>query len=209
MLAKDQVLRLAEQIQGWCTRTELEWLYDQAEVLQPGGTWLEVGTWKGRSLCPVIFAVPTMSTVYSVDSFQGHPKSPTYFEAQLNGGKWVQNHVNLLLDLVEKLRLIMPTFRGVIAHSDSASTQFIEYGVRLDVIYLDADYRDQVSLGEEIVRWKSLLNSYGMLCGRNYGSKVGEETPSEMHKIVIEVVDRLLPNRKRGPDSIWYWRKGG
>lgn len=193
-MTKAEILRLAESIQGWCFREELEWLHDRAAELPEGGTWVEVGTWKGRSFCPVLFAAPATAHVIAVDNFKGHPLSPTVFEAQFPN--WLKSHVGLLMDAAARYRKFGPLAELWEVESLDACK---ELGPHLDVVWLDRDYRDCFGIRNDIAEWAKSLKPGGMLCGRNH-------TISDAPFVTL-AVDEMLPDHQRGPGSIWWWSK--
>jgi hypothetical protein len=194
-ISKKEALQLSVSIQGWCTREELSWIYDRASALVQNSIWVELGTWKGRSICPALMGAPDSCQVFSVDTLAGHPKSVTRREASY--GWWVLDHVHALS------KLSMTLGKGGISclrqESVAGATHFRDG--QLDVVYLDRDYRDEgEAIALDVAAWGPKLKSGGTLCGRNYGipfSSGGLEN----------VIDDLLPDRELGPGSIWYWNK--
>lgn len=66
-----QVLDEAEQIQGWMTREELEWL---ARAAYESGSVIEIGCWKGRSTTAIANACE--GPVHCVDTWEGSEELP-------------------------------------------------------------------------------------------------------------------------------------
>jgi predicted O-methyltransferase YrrM len=65
----DRFAGVAEQVPGFCTPAELAVLNLAARMLPEGEAYLEVGTFKGRSLCGTLLDAPDRSYV-AVENFQ-------------------------------------------------------------------------------------------------------------------------------------------
>ncbi len=198
MLTKEQVLRIADAIHGWCGIPEMSWLYDQARQVPADGTWVEVGTFKGRSLAPALLACGPTVKVISVDNCQGHEKSPTHLEC--NAGTWVRDHVMAL----NRLSLHEGGPRVTFWDFDSveAAYQLQMMNTEVDAVYLDRDYRDEGAIETDVQVWLPLVKPGGLLCGRNHGidPKIGG---------IGTVIDDLLPERVLPAGSIWAYKKPG
>jgi hypothetical protein len=207
MLTKNDAIRLAKQIQGWCDGEELSWIFDRAAEIPVGGLWIEVGCWKGRSLAAAALGVPDKAKVFACDHFQGNPESLTHFEARFPG--WVEGHVKLLMDLTYR-----ECGRKVIylQKMTSLAAAFHMAPSFADAIYLDPDWRDS-AIGRayegckaDIVAWLPKLKPGGLLCGRNHW----HHFPGVQRAVDELLPDRELPlsNLKCDPAcSIWAWRK--
>lgn len=199
MLSKAEVLRLAQSIHGWCTPEELEWIYEQAKLVTVAGLWVELGCFKGRSICPALFSG---TNVMAVDTFAGHPASPTDFEGGL-GRDWLLGHVRLLVSLAKKHN---PKLRFSMIEQDSCSTaqevKNKQPWFHVEAVWMDVDYREQEKMAKDIDSWKAVLAPSGILCGRNHGRGV------EKSADVSTFIDWYLPERElMSAGSIWCWRK--
>lgn len=184
---RDLAVDIAETIDGWMTRRELEWLFDTARTVPPGATWVELGTWKGRSFFTVAMGLPLRSRLVAVDSFArataALPSVPTT--------DWVWDHFVAVLHGVQKLREDLAL---LVQRSDTASAGHLFADRSVDVIFFDADHsRD--GLAQDIDAWLPKLKPGGLLCGHDYNPGF----PS-----VVALIDQRFPRRAIVPDtSIW------
>src|SRR2546421_4421878 len=83
----DQTLAFCRPIPGWMREDELAWLWQQAGLIPAGETWVEVGTWKGRSFAATVLGAPEDSSVIAVDTWLGSPSelATTHREALVGG----------------------------------------------------------------------------------------------------------------------------
>ena len=220
MLSKQEAIRLATAIHGWCTEVELEWLYDAARCVPVGGTWVEVGCWKGRSLAAVAFGLPPMKyqdslgggrcELIPVDTFRGNTQSLTHFEVRF--GDWVRGHVDLLGKLLKHERpdiIVRPP-----AVMSAARFAWERIDISIDAVHLDPDYRDSrdnpagahEAAVADIEAWLPKIKPGGLLCGRNCCDlfpgvrRAVEECLGSVSMIEVE--------RPRDvPNYLWFWRK--
>ena len=184
---RDLTVGIAETIDGWMTRRELEWLFETARTVPPGGTWVELGTWKGRSFFAVAMGLPLRSRLVAVDSFTrataALPSAPTM--------DWVWDHFLAVLRGVQKLREDLAL---LVLRSDTASASQLFADRSVDVMFFDADHsRD--GLARDIDAWLPKLKSGGLLCGHDYNPGF---------PAVVELIDQRFPPRVVVPHtSIW------
>lgn len=186
-------LATAETIHGWSTRHELEWLFETARGIPGGGTWVELGIWKGRSLFTVAMGLRRAARLVAVDSFTPTVTSLPFVPTQ----HWVWDHFTAVLSGIRQLR---PDLKIEVLRHDTAAAGALFSGTAVDVVYFDADHsRD--GLARDIAAWAPRLKPGGLLCGHDYGPGF----PG-----VVELVDETFPTRTivEGT-SIWHvWPDG-
>jgi hypothetical protein len=163
-------------IQGWMSNMELQFLYQQASRCQ---SVLEIGSWKGRSTHALLSGCP--GTVTAVDHFQG---SAQVGDATNWMGKtedvYGQFQKNLAgFDNLEVLRM----------SSDEAKLKLGD--TKFDMIFIDGEHSYE-AVKHDIVLWKD--NAGIILCGHDY---------CVPWPPVMQAVDESI--QKDGVcDSIWF-----
>lgn len=177
----------ALKVPGWMWEYELQWLADQATKYNK---IVEIGSWRGRSTRAL--ADNTPGTVTAVDGFVGSPfDTPNGMwpdmKAQLAGKPedWVYNEFMQNTGYLPNVR----TFRML--SLDGAEHLKDE---QFDMIFIDAGH-DYEHVKQDILAWRPLLASGGCFSGHDYFPGC----PG-----VMQAVDELVPNFKKGGGSIWY-----
>jgi hypothetical protein len=178
---------VSETIDGWMTRSELAWLFQTARALAPGSTWVELGSWKGRSFFAVAMGLPVRSRLVAVDSFtRGTVELPT-----VPTRDWLWDHFQAVLRGVQKLRtdLVLSVIRSDTA---SASQGFADRSV--DAVFIDGDHTRE-GLRRDLEAWMPKAKPGGLLCGHDY---------SPGFPGVMTLIDEWFPDRLVVADtSIW------
>lgn len=151
----------AKAIPGFINDFELRWLLMAARKLRPGCTWVEVGTWMGRSWACVALSLPAGATIVAVDTFDGGMNEPTLkSQAEERGGSVLWDFMKTYDD-VRNLRPDLQT-RILAMSSETASEQVP--GGSCDAIFIDADHED---VARDIRLWSPKLKPNGILCGHD------------------------------------------
>ncbi len=180
-------------ILGWMSGSELEWLYQQAKLHQ---YIVEIGSAYGRSSHALLTGNyeafqsdgKVSGKVYCVDCWPVHVKgTKTEFD-------YTKKDVTRRLDFFRNVGHF-PNLDIWEMTSGSAAT-FLRtlkgWESLLGMVFLDGG---TAHMEHDIYLWASM--SAPLLCGHDYSP---EEYPN-----VVEVVDRLLPDRKIVSDTtIWY-----
>lgn len=184
---RDTARCISETIDGWMTTSELEWLFDTAGALAPGATWVELGSWKGRSLFTVAMSLPANSRIVAIDSFSQYVSSLAHIPTT----DWVWDHFQVVLNGVRKLRKDL-TLSVIRSDTASPSGWFAEESV--DVVFFDADH-SRAGLESDLDAWTSKVKPGGLLCGHDYNPGFPE---------VVAVIDERFPEKSIVADtSIW------
>ena len=191
---KEDSLNYAMQINGQTTRGELGWLFDLARSFDHSVTWVEVGSWCGRSLLATGMGLPVQSRLISVDMLDGRlPRSMTNHElCQTVPVWWVQEQFNLTMKLLHELKPNIAC-RSVVSTSLEGARKLKERKTTIDVVFIDADH-EYDSIRQDIEIWSKLIRKGGIICGHDFRS----EFPG-----VQQAVQKLLPNYQCPVGSLW------
>lgn len=170
------VLAKTQRVWTWTTENELAWLAELAS--RHSGTFLEIGSFVGRSAKVQLLASPLLSVI-SLDTWDDEG---TYEEYQFNLRKEeaagrVRTIVGPSHNGISKLQL-----EGV--HSHAFDYAFIDGGHLYDDVYGD------------ILGALKLLKPGAIICGHDYRAHLPDDG-------VTKAVRTLLPNHKNVIDSIW------
>lgn len=183
-------LETAETIHGWMTRPELEWLYATAGSVPPGGAWVELGVWKGRSFFTVAMGLRRGSRLVAVDSFTPTTASLPFVPTR----GWVHDHFRVVLTAVQRLR---SDLKIEVIRDDTASSADRFANGSVDVVFVDADHT-RWGLCRDLIAWLPKLKAGGLLCGHDYSQAFPE---------ISQLVDEMFPHRMIVDDtSIWQAR---
>lgn len=180
-------------IDGWFSEDEGRWYAKFARSLR-GGTFVEVGSWKGRStsfIGPICNAHGTR--LVCVDHWQG------------SNDRLADRYRDALAqeDIEQTFRANMRerniTVDVICAPSVVAAAQFPARSV--DRVFLDGSH-DGASVAEDLAAWITRLKSDGVMAGHDYSHK---------HPELCAAVDAFAARHqlevRRGPRSI-YWLAG-
>lgn len=167
-------------IAGWTNESELTWLAEQA---QSHHDIAEIGSWRGRSTRAL--ADNTPGWVLAVDTWKGTEADGHFKELEGRPEGW-------LFD--EFMRNVEGTHGGFMKMpSVEAAAVCVSHGGDFDMVFIDAAH-DYKNVKADILAWRPLLRPGGLLCGHDYDcGRPG----------VVRAVNELIPNKKRGPGSIW------
>lgn len=177
----------AREIFGWMAPAELEWLAARAREHK---CIVEIGCFMGRSTlalaeCPGI--------VYAVDTFVGSSEHQYILEGKPNGYLFDTFSSNL------KEQIQVDKVRPLVSRSLEAARKLGRWGVRPDMIFIDASH-DYANVKADIIAWYPLLAKDGLLCGHDYGN--GTSSGLEM------AVKELFPYYQiAGNTAIWHHTK--
>jgi hypothetical protein len=175
---KDSVEQYNNEIPGWMTRTELNWLAKTASVMD---TIVEVGSWKGRSTHALLTGCK--GKVYAVDHFKGTP------------GETDGPHAEALEKDIHAI------FMENVGHfsnlevmkmdSAEAASKFEDGSV--DMVFLDGAH-DYEGLKKDIDAW--LPKAKKMICGHDW----------QLHTVQEAVTEKF--GEPDTADSIWLFTIG-
>jgi predicted O-methyltransferase YrrM len=177
-------------IEGWFSEDEGRWYARFARALR-GGTFVEVGSWKGRSTSFIGRICNANGTrLVCVDHWAGSRDSlaPRYAAALATEDVEQTFRANMrALDIEVEV---------IAAPSIEAARRFAAGSI--DRVFLDASH-DADSVHEDLVAWSERLRPAGILAGHDYGPN---------HPGLRGAVDAFAESRdlivRRGPRDVWW-----
>ncbi len=170
---------------GWTTPRELLWLYRQGEAAQ--GTFVEVGSYLGRSSGAILQAIKTkgfQAHLVCVDSFGANA------EFKHIGGTHGAEALKANLDLISK-----DGWELIEADSVTASARFEDGS--LDGVFIDGTHKFGF-VKRDLEAWVPKVRAGGLLSGHDYDEHAG----------VTKAVDMFFGKGfVKTVDSIWWTRK--
>jgi predicted O-methyltransferase YrrM len=177
-------------IDGWFSEDEGRWYARFARALK-GGTFVEVGCWKGRStsfIAPVCNANGTR--LVCVDHWAG---SSDALRSRYTASLAIED---VELTFRENMRALGVKVEVLAEPSAVAARRFEQLSI--DRVFLDASH-DGPSVAEDLRVWSERLRPDGVLAGHDYDVK---------HPALCAAVDAFAASQgfevRRGPRAIWW-----
>ncbi len=76
----DEAWAAVAEVQGWMTEGQARALFDAASACPPGGTIVEIGSFRGRSTIVLASACPPGASVIAIDPHAGNDRGPQEFD---------------------------------------------------------------------------------------------------------------------------------
>lgn len=179
--AIEAAVNAALPIPGWMTEEELRHLATRARSCK---TFLEVGSWQGRSAACIAKALPAGSVLYSVDNWVGEQATP--MDAQELRSAFIRNLLpEFACGKVVSLSLSSSAFAHMVRVGWIDSIQ------QFDAIFLDGDH-DYNAVCADIDDFWPLVRAQGLLLGHDYHLDG-----------VLRALAHKLPNARPVAGSIW------
>lgn len=185
MISRNEMLKLCEGIDGWMEPCELEWLYDRAAELKSGSTWVEIGSWKGKSFTATACGLRSGSHMVCVDHWRGSSDEGSHNQARMPGRTVLQEFCTQLCKMSE----LRPSVLFEILVGPSAS-----FKRKADVVFIDGCHQPEAVLAD-LLHWHGQVRRGGMLCGHD-----------RQHDGVSTALQRYELRTEVGPGSIWFCR---
>ena len=145
----------AEQIAGWMTRPELEWLNEQARLHTEIA---EIGSFMGRSTTVL---AETSGYVWAIDTWEGSEEHRAMLRDKPRNYLYDQFTANLSDEI--KAKKVIPTRGGSCVIADGFMRE------SFDMIFIDGAHGYD-SVKADILAWIPLLSPDGLLCGHDFGN---------------------------------------
>jgi methyltransferase family protein len=158
---------------------EVTWLAQQASTRL---MIVEVGCWKGCTTRAM--ADNTKGTVFAVDTWLGS-FNEVHKEFTDHEPGWLFEEFMRNVDDLKNRQVVK-------LDSLSAAMWLGNRGYKFDMIFLDASH-DYDSVKADILAWRPLLASGGLLCGHD-----------RQWDGVAQAINELLPNHRTAVGAIWY-----
>ena len=174
----------AEQIQGWMTRPELEWLYEKAQGMD---FVLSVGNFLGRSTS--VLCAGTPGKVYAVDPFVFSGDWAKYVNPNI-GLRPGEDFKGKFLSNVGHFQNLMTLQKTSMEAADDPAIP-----AEVDMAFFDDDHSREALL-ENLEAWAHRTRK--LICGHDFTDPMYPGVKQAVYEFFG--VDRV----KQGPDSIWY-----
>ncbi len=170
-----EAVEAAELIPGWMDHKALMWLATNAISLSKGATWLEIGTFCGRSALCVGLVLPPSSVLWIVDDFDKNNPFHT------GGKKWYETVQNADWEITNETpyERFLRTLAQLKSKRGDISVKFLNCSSNLipknippksvDVAFIDANHTFDLVVAD-CKLCKELVKPGGMVCGHDYGS---------------------------------------
>lgn len=195
MLTVEQMLAFTERIQGWMSKEERVWLYEQAHTIPIGGTWIEVGVWKGRSFFAVAAGLPYGAWLHGVDHYRGSAnergRGKGHHEADAPDDRVLAVLSNHLREFRRTCRPDV-NFGLLMGESREAARWCFRRG-QADAVFIDGAH-DQASVESDLVEWLPIVRAGGLLAGHDLDVK---------HPGVAAALNRVGVAVEQPVASIW------
>ena len=187
----EEAIAFSDDIPGWMEHAERKWLCEQARQLKPVNDkppiWVEIGTWCGKSMLPIVSVLPQSSVFVSIDIWQGG-----YVPEKHN---WSKAPPLMFEDIYFTAVRIRPDIRIVTFRMDSVSACKWFEDRSVSAVFVDANHSYE-ACKEDIRSWGQKLHPTGLLSGHDYNTT---SWPG-----VVQAVDEYDPERKLPAGSIWH-----
>lgn len=148
-----------QDLQGWFDYPEV---YDRiARYMRPGGRFVEVGSWMGKSIAYMAAVAPKDISLFAVDTFKGSPEEEIHTREidRIGGDLRAVYDANLrALNIHERITTLQLTSLEAAATFHDAS---------LDAVFIDAAHTFD-SVKEDIEAWLPKVRRGGILAGHDY-----------------------------------------
>lgn len=149
---------ISELPDGWFSLIDIREYRRIAELLPNNGTIIELGTWKGRSICSIAEQIKKKNlSIILVDTFQGTPGEAAHQNAK---------NENLQEVLVSSLKKYGVYDRAkILAMTTDEASKLVKD--KADLIFIDADHSYE-SVKQDIKNWRPKVRKGGILAGHDY-----------------------------------------
>jgi predicted O-methyltransferase YrrM len=187
-LPSARAVEYASYIQGWMRPAELAWLHWQAGRIPKGGTWVEIGSWKGRSTVATALGLPEGALLVSVENFAGNAGSGVQPDLGLPV-PWVKWNLEIAFRMIRELR---PDVRWDARETSSAEAARSPYCA--DAVFIDGEHTYEAAKAD-ILAWRPRLKKGGLLCGHDREAKGVKRALAE-----------LVPDHEKAKGGSIWWR---
>jgi Methyltransferase domain len=160
-----QVLDTLQGVEGWLSGDQARRLFERARAVPPGGTILEIGSFRGRSTIVLASAAPDGATVVAVDPHAGTDRGPQQIHGRLDEG--AADHAAFTDNLrragvAERVRHVRRSSADALSEVDGP----------LDLLYVDGAHRYRPARGD-LVAWGARVRPGGTMLIHDAFSSVG------------------------------------
>ncbi len=149
------------QVDGWCSQTEADFLYELVLGLRKRSKVLEVGAWHGKSTIPLALACKEISgQVFTIDHFLGSPGEKEHEVGIGPNGHQDILRVNLsLMDVLDCVHIYPYNCIDAIKHMPLAT--------KFKFMYIDGAHTSERVMGDYYI-FRDLLASDALVAFHDY-----------------------------------------
>lgn len=151
----DEALRAVAGVAGWMTDAQARRLWDCAQVVDPGGLIVEIGSYQGRSAIVLARAAPPGVEVVAIDPHAGNDRGPQQIRGSVDQGE--QDHQTFLANL--ERAGVRDRVRHVRLPSQEAALEVV---APIDLLYIDGAHRYRPAR-DDIRRWSPHVTEGGTI----------------------------------------------
>ncbi|MEO1057452.1 MAG: class I SAM-dependent methyltransferase [Actinomycetota bacterium] len=161
----DTVRQRVADVDGWMTDGQAAALYDAAAGCPPGGTIVEIGSFRGRSTIVLASAAPLDARIYAIDPHAGNDRGPQEIDGYADEAN--EDHDAFVANLeaagvAERVDHVRTFSDDAHAHVDGS----------IDVLYIDGAHR-YAPARADVVSWGARVADGGTLLIHDSFSSVG------------------------------------
>lgn len=184
-----------KNIDGWF---DFARFYDYVLKQFDSGTFVEIGTWKGRSLMYMAEKIKESGkniTLYGIDTFRGSDSTPAMGDIVEMKKKSQDYFYETYLKNIEPLKDYIKTIRG---DSKVVHDQFADGSI--DFLFIDGDHSYE-AVKTDIINWYPKVKQGGIISGHDYTTDYGYG--------VVDAVNQLFDGSKikLWPPYVWQFNK--
>lgn len=161
----DEVQTVVADVEGWMTPGQARRLWTCARAVRPGGTIVEIGSFRGRSMIVLASAAAEGVELVAIDPHAGNDRGPHEFEgfeAQASEDHDVFNANLAAAGVADRVRHVRKFSHEALADVDG----------EIDLLYIDGAHRFGPAL-DDIRRWSARVAPGGDLLIHDSFSSVG------------------------------------
>lgn len=152
-------------VEGWMTRGQSDALSEAAQHCPPGGTVVEIGSFRGRSTVVLAMSAPADATIYAIDPHAGNDRGPQEidgFEAEADDDHDMFTRNLAAAGIAERVTHLRTYSDDALADVDGD----------IDVLYVDGAHRYGPALAD-IRQWGRRVRPAGTLLIHDSFSSIG------------------------------------
>jgi predicted O-methyltransferase YrrM len=165
---RSATLAAASELEGWMTRAQGERLWDSAAAVAPGGTIVEIGSYRGKSAVVMASAAAPGVSVTAIDPHAGNDRGPQEIDGYADAAALDHEVFNRNLERAG--------VRGRVTHVRAFSSDAHDrVDGPIDLLYIDGAHQRRAALAD-IEGWGAKVREGGTMLIHDSFSSVGVTT---------------------------------